>query len=144
MKVYVRSAGVQKALHAGEAIGKGQVIVKLAGKAIATPSRHSLQVGDNLHVRELGDFQFLNHSCSPNTKIANLTLSSLTDIAKDAELLFDYNSTEWELAAPFECECGSPQCCSVVRGYKHLTAAQRAQLQHPNPYLVDKLAQSKE
>lgn len=40
------------------------------------------------------------------------------------ELVFFYNSTEWELSAPFACRCNTSACCGTVRGAKHMTPAQ--------------------
>jgi len=42
--------------------------------------------------------------------------------------LFNYLTTEYELAAPFQCECGSAKCFGSIRGYKFLTADQLAEL----------------
>ena len=53
-------------------------------------------------------------------------------IEADEQLTFDYNTTEWSMDAPFACACGA---CSgaAIRGYAHLTSAERAQRE---PYVA--------
>ena len=47
----------------------------------------------------------------------------------DGEILsFDYNTCDWLLASPFECQCGSDACVGSVRGYSTLSAGRRAEL----------------
>ena len=43
-------------------------------------------------------------------------------IAAGDELRFDYNTTEWELAEPFVCNCGAPTCVGVAMGFAHLSS----------------------
>lgn len=78
-------------------------------------------------VAEYG-WRFLNHSCEPNAFLRGLTLVALDDIPEGAEITFDYNTTEWDMAHPFACVCGTPACVGVVRGYRHLDDAARARL----------------
>ena len=50
------------------------------------------------------------------------TLRAHRAILKGEEITFNYNTTEYDMASPFECwETGS-----MVRGYAHLSAAERA------------------
>lgn len=37
------------------------------------------------------------------------------------ELTFFYPSTEWDMAQPFDCHCGSENCLGKVRGASELT-----------------------
>jgi len=36
------------------------------------------------------------------------------------EFTFFYPSTEWEMAQPFICNCGSKDCLQLVKGAAHL------------------------
>ena len=42
------------------------------------------------------------------------------DVAAGEELTFFYPSTEWEMASPFICLCGAPNCIHVVAGARFL------------------------
>jgi hypothetical protein len=70
----------------------------------------SVQVGCNEHVELNSDFVYLNHSCSPNVAVdtEQWCFVAYRDISAGDELTFFYPSTEWEMAQPFECWCGSP------------------------------------
>jgi len=46
------------------------------------------------------------------------------------------------MAAPFDCGCGSAQCRGTVRGFRHLTEAQREQLVAIAPHLQAELART--
>lgn len=37
---------------------------------------------------------------------------------------FFYPSTEWDMAQPFDCNCGTASCCGRIPGAKNMTAAQ--------------------
>lgn len=39
------------------------------------------------------------------------------------ELTFFYPSTEWEMAQPFECNCGTATCKKWIAGAKHMGMA---------------------
>jgi hypothetical protein len=70
----------------------------------------------------------MNHDCDPTTAIRDRDVVALRDIAPGDGITFDYNTTEYELAEPFKCRCGSTQCVGMVRGARHLTPEQRARL----------------
>ncbi len=52
------------------------------------------------------------------------------------EITFDYNTTDWDMAHPFACACGTLACVGVVRGYRHLDDAARGRLL---PFLAEHL-----
>ena len=61
----------------------------------------------------------MNHHCDPNTKIVvpNFTMpfvSAIKNIEIGEELTFNYETTEAELANPFQCDCHG----KWIRGYK--------------------------
>jgi hypothetical protein len=111
----------------------GDTVLEFAGEESPTPSRHSLQVGPDRHLvvsatadrLDHTEWQFVNHSCAPNTYVRGRSLVAVRDIATGEEVTFDYNTTEWEVVDAFECGCGHPSCVRLVRGYRRLDAAAR-------------------
>lgn len=117
-------------------IGANEQILHLDGRESTTPTRYSVQLGPALHLDPfdllLPDEQvrwrpwmYLNHDCAPNAEIVGRQLRALRDIAPGEGITFDYNATEWELAEPFRCECGSPRCVGLVRGRKFVETPPR-------------------
>jgi hypothetical protein len=133
----------QRRLIAVQAIPAGSFVCRIEGHETSVPSHYSLQVGRDRHLDpdDAHDpmdrvrrrfWRYLNHHCEPNAVIRDFALLAIRDIAPGEGVTFDYNTTEWDLADPFACHCGSPACVGVVRGARHLTAAQRERLE---PYL---------
>lgn len=130
----------ERRLVALRPIAEGEWLFRIEGRETATPTRHSLQVGRDLHLDQ-GDardpqdrlrrfyWRYMNHHCEPTTLIRDREVTALRAIAPGEGITFDYNTTESELAEPFACHCGSAQCVGVVRGARHLTPAQRARLE---------------
>ena len=107
----------------------GDPILLLRGEISGQPSRFSVQLGPDQHMEVPADvrveqpldryrWRFLNHSCEPNAKFDNRSLIAIRNIAASAQITFDYNTTEYDLASPFECHCESDNCYGVVRGYR--------------------------
>jgi len=129
-KVRVRSKNKGFGLCATKNILKNDIILFLEGIVTDLPSKYSIEIalGRHLHpfstlpVDERCCWRFLNHSCEPNSRIdqENRSLIALTTIRKGEEIYFDYHSTEYDLAAPFACCCGSENCCKEIKGYKYL------------------------
>lgn len=142
-RIRVAQEDVRLAVRAVERIVEGDIILRVVGLKAAYPTRHSLQVGWHTHLSGPSDlppqmavadygWRFLNHSCAPNAYLRGLALTALADIEEGAEITFDYNTTEWDIAHPFACACGAPACVGAVKGFRHLDKAQRARLR---PYL---------
>lgn len=49
-----------------------------------------------------------------------MTVEALVDISSGQELTFFYPSTEWSMASPFLCGCGSPCCLKSIAGASHM------------------------
>ena len=139
--VTVHPAATGMGLFALKAAEPGTALAELDGTVGATPTLYSIEMGPNSHLHPFAEvlqandlhrcrWRFLNHSCAPNCWIDGRTLRALHRIEADEQLTFDYNTTEWSMDAPFACACGA---CSgaAIRGYAHLTAAERAQ-REPN------------
>src|SRR5919205_2427809 len=125
-----------KGLYAGKDIIAGAVIFVLKGRITSRGNKYSIQLDRDKHldfplIRKPNDdldyaWQYVNHSCDPNGYVnaAEYTFCALRNIRKGEEITFNYLTTEYEMAAPFRCECGSAKCFGLIRGYKFLTADQ--------------------
>jgi hypothetical protein len=138
----------QRRLVAVQPIPAGAFICRIEGRETPAPSRFSLQVGRDRHLdpddaRDPLDrvrrrfWRYLNHHCEPNAVIRDFALLAIRDILPGEGVTFDYNTTEWDLADPFACHCGSDACVGTVRGARHLTPAQRARIA---PFLSEYLS----
>jgi hypothetical protein len=114
----------------------GEVLLRLVGVVFPLPTQHSVQVGRNQHIDvppgtpwvaqlDCYPFRFLNHSCDPNAMFRGRELVAIRRVPRGDEITFDYNTTEWELATPFPCDCGALRCVGTVRGYRHLSTAEQ-------------------
>jgi dihydropteroate synthase len=147
-RIAVAHVGNQYRCVAHKAIAAGDVIIEITGEIADRPSRFSIQIDATTHIevpRSLAlaeiiarfPWSFLNHSCAPNAAIVGRNLVALTAIAAGAQVTFDYNTTEYEMASPFACNCGAAGCLGHIRGFRHLTAAERLQRRpHLLPYLL--------
>ncbi|MBU3683044.1 MAG: SET domain-containing protein-lysine N-methyltransferase [Phycisphaerales bacterium] len=145
-RVAVRDVRSGRGLFALDAASAGAAILELDGEILPTASRHSVQVGVREHLHPHRDalaagsvdrcgWRFLNHSCDPNCWLDGLVLRARRDIASGEQLTFDYNCTEWSMASPFSCGCGTCDG-AMVRGYAHIDADGRARrAAHAAPHL---------
>lgn len=129
-----------KGLFAKKDIIAGSIIFLLKGSVSRRPTKYSVQLSRDKHidfpsVRKPNDdldyaWQYLNHSCEPNGYVnaVEYCFCALRNIRKGQEITFNYLTTEYELAAPFRCGCGSAKCFGFIRGNKFLTADQIAEL----------------
>lgn len=133
-------------------IRAGERLFTIEGEQTTTATRYSLQIGENLHIdlcgvrctEEILDryfWRFMNHSCEPNSLIRDRDVIALRDIQPWEAVTFDYNTTEWEMAEPFDCRCGSANCLGTIRGLKYLTLIERERLGQVAPHLSRQLAQ---
>ena len=120
-------------------IARGTQLFRITGRETATQTRYSLQVSATLHLdqdsaRDEQDlvrryfWRYLDHACEPTTRILNREVVAVRDIAEGEGVTFHYCTTEYDLASPFDCHCGSPRCMGAIRGSRHLTPAQRRRL----------------
>jgi hypothetical protein len=131
------TGGVHR-IVAGQPIGRDSVILEVHGILVDRPTRYSVQIDEDLHVdlppvstseRESTrhPWQYLNHSCDPNAALAGRRLIALRSIRKTEEITFDYNTTEFEMATPFACQCG--RCDgAMIRGFKFLSQERQREL----------------
>ena len=121
------------------AFAPSELLLVIEGERREQPSRHSIQVGWGLNIDagvgndmetllDLYPWRFLNHSCECNTKVRARDLVAIRHIRAGEEVTFNYNTTEYDMASPFTCRCRSPLCASEIRGFKHLSRAERERL----------------
>jgi len=103
----------------------GDIVCEFGAAAILpAPSPLTVQVGFNEHIYlQPGVLQYINHSCSPNVffDLATFKAICLREISKGDELFYFYPSTEWEMAEPFQCLCGSANCLGRIAGASYLS-----------------------
>jgi len=129
-----------KGVIAKEDIVKDSVIFYLKGTISTRPTKYTIQLGRNKHLTfpaaRKGDddldycWQYLNHSCEPNGYIntAERTLRAARNIRRGEEITFNYLTTESEMAAPFNCICGSAHCFGFIQGHNFLSSDQAKRL----------------
>jgi len=155
-------------VYAVRAYTKGRVV--LVGNTrepdATVPDAHSIQTGPSNHVRMDLPARFLNHACGSAANVgarlplngnadqrdgvSSLSLSqwtpvyefvALRDICAGEELRFDYETTEYQLQATFDCACGSPDCRGTLQGFG--AWSELILQQHPRqwiaPYLLKTL-----
>jgi hypothetical protein len=108
-----------KGLVATRTISRGATIATWAGaKVRPSPTYQSVQIGEGAHADDPDCLNLLNHSCEPNVRIhvGHLTVEALRHIEPGELLTFFYPSTEWSMARPFHCRCGSPRGLALVTG----------------------------
>ena len=138
--IEVRDNAGFKGVYAQQAIKRNSVIFHLKGNISTRPSKYTIELGCNQHlnfpaIRKPNNdldycWQYLNHCCEPNGYVnaADRTFRALRDIAPREEISFNYLTTESEMAVPFDCNCGSPNCFGSIRGRNFLTRAQSDRL----------------
>jgi len=141
-EVRVRTAARDGQYHliATRTLAAGEFLMTIDGELACVPCRHSVQVGPQLHIappagltrndaHDLYLWRFLNHSCKPNCMVVGRDLVAIAGIAVGEEVTLDYNSNEYDMAAPFRCHCGHCDGANI-RGYRHLSPAERKRRQH--------------
>jgi hypothetical protein len=100
----------------------------------------TVQVSRNQHVELNCDFLFTNHSCEPSVEfhVQKVGPAFAIDVRvaarqgadgeavglqKGDDLTFFYPSTEWEMAQPFACNCGTATCRKWIAGAKEMGMA---------------------
>ncbi len=129
-----------------EPIGEATVVFDITGEHFTSPSKYSIQVGENLHLGgdEVHAVDFTDHSCHPNCRLDvqgnQVHLVSVRRIDAGEKLTFNYLTTEWDMAEPFECKCAAEGCFKHIAGFRYLSVSQRIELyQLLTPFLKGKV-----
>ena len=113
-------------LVAKDDIAKGEIVFACSpGEITRERTWRTIQVDFNAHVKnDLLDY--VDHSCDPNCvfDVDKLAMIALRRIEKGDAITFFYPGAEVELAADFDCHCGSPDCIGHPKGGFYLTAHQ--------------------
>jgi len=120
-----------EAVIAAQELAPGTPVFHLTGTLTHLPDTYTIQTGVHTHLLPDGElWRYLNHSCAPNCRIdfRTWTLVTTRPIQPNAELTFNYLTTEWDMVAPFACQCGALHCYGFVAGFKYLTPAQQVLL----------------
>ncbi|MDT4989988.1 MAG: hypothetical protein QOI74_4082 [Micromonosporaceae bacterium] len=123
-----------------EHVCAGTRLFAIEGDPTHTPTRYSVQVDWDLHIdippgyatEETLDrfyWRFTNHSCEPNAVVCGRDMFALTCIEPWQQITFNYNTTEYDMAEPFDCRCGDDRCEGTVRGFRWLAPAQQRRLE---------------
>jgi hypothetical protein len=143
----VRNDGEYR-LVTNQAVPARTLLFTLEGELTATPTRYTVQLDASRHVdmpagcplEEVLDrfyWRFMNHACEPTAVIRDRSVLSLRPIPAWSEITFHYGSTEYELAEPFACRCGSDRCDGMIQGFRHLPQERREGLRALlSPYLL--------
>ena len=111
-KVYTkRKENGQYGLFARVLFRSGQTVLDIrSGDKEEEPNFRSIELDDGHYMHP--DGMFTNHSCDPSTfvdKEGGLLIAT-RQIWPNEEITFDYKETETNLAASFNCDCGSKNC----------------------------------
>lgn len=94
-----------------------------ASGVVAEPNYLTIQLGFGVHIELFPEIlRYTNHSCEPNSFFDTtlMHLVALRDISEGEEVCFFYPSSEWQMAQPFECNCGAASCLHLIEGAKNL------------------------
>lgn len=115
----------QKALFAAVHFAAGDVICSFQANSTQSFATYlTVQTGVDRHITLKPDFlQYINHSCEPTVffNTTSMELVCLQAMQPGDEFTFFYPSTEWEMAQPFVCNCGSAACLQLINGASHLS-----------------------
>jgi len=115
----------QKALFAAVSFNPGDIICKFSADITQSYATYlTVQTAADRHITLKPEFlQYINHSCSPNVffNTTTMELVCLQSMQPGDEFTFFYPSTEWEMAQPFVCNCGSAACLQLINGASHLS-----------------------
>jgi len=115
----------QRSLSAAVSFEPGDVISKFSAATTQSFATYlTVQTGTGTHITLMPEFlQYINHSCAPNVFFDTTTMQlvCIKKIQPGEEFTFFYPSTEWEMAQPFVCNCGSDGCLQLINGASHLS-----------------------
>lgn len=114
-----------KAFFSAQDFMPGDVLAQFGAAAILKePTYLTVQINEDEHIHLKPEFlQYINHSCEPNVlfNTGTLQLECLQPIKAGDELCFFYPATEWSMAQPFECLCGTKSCIKHIQGAAHVS-----------------------
>lgn len=143
--VWLNNNNRHHSLHATKQFNPGDVITAFrAGEVLSSPTYLTIQTGVNRHITLVPDYlQYTNHSCNPNVffDTTSMQFICLQALKPGDEMRFFYPSTEWDMAQPFICNCGSSNCLQLINGAAGLSDATLAQYRLSD-FIIEQLRQS--
>lgn len=133
-KLFVRQNGeMGQTAYAACDIPIGTLLFHATGLIVPFPTMYSCCVGEAQHLLFGEAAECLAHHCDPNVGVkvrcdGTFDMTTIKGIQEGDMVTWCYNTTEWELNSPFPCLCGSPVCAHAIRGFKHLSGADRERL----------------
>jgi SET domain-containing protein len=124
-------------LFSNKEFKKGDKVIYMKGKLVdaknSTPEAVQMTEKKFIDTKYLVLEDFINHSCSPNTKLDTVHrwFIALKNIKKNEEITFNYLTTEWDMkrwGTDFECLCNSKKCFKHIKGFKYLSYSQKLKL----------------
>ncbi|KAK0674567.1 hypothetical protein QBC41DRAFT_332686 [Cercophora samala] len=88
-----------------------------------SPTYATVQCGVDAHLNLNSDLLYINHSCDPSLLFDTTNLVVLAGpkgLKAGEELTFFYPSTEYSMAQPFDCFCGSAECKGRISGARDM------------------------
>ncbi len=121
--VQVKSTSCGKGVFAARQFLPGELVMEITGQLLRRDqydgSSYVMELTDKWSMEPTIPAAYLNHSCSPNCELLQLTkyslgLLALCNIEAGTELTFDYQwpALDW---IP-RCQCGAPNCRGWVVG----------------------------
>ncbi len=114
------------------------------------PTSHSIQSDWDRHFQVNLPARFINHYCNQanvgiQMRSDGCDFFALCEIRQGEELMWDYETTEYELTESFECNCGSSTCRGKVKGFRfsHDQVLDAYGPKYVAPYLLQWLQESK-
>jgi hypothetical protein len=114
----------QKGFFARQSYQPGDIVIEFSARQIVSePNYLTVQVGPDKHILLYPEhLQYINHSCDPNVFFDTYAMHivAVKPIEEGDEMTFFYPSTEWDMAQPFSCFCGSRNCLGEIKGAAHI------------------------
>jgi len=101
-------------------LSRGSLFAPMHGITPAPKAYSSVQISQDEHIELNSELVFCNHSCAPTLEFdvgrLEVRVARDRDLKEGDVLTFWYPSTEWDMAQPFECTCGSEGCKGLISG----------------------------
>jgi hypothetical protein len=102
----------------------GTLFARITTATPGTKAYSSVQISENDHIELNSDLLYCNHSCAPSLIFDmskfEVRVAPDRDLKKGDALTFWYPSSEWEMAQPFDCNCGTDKCKGRISGVKDM------------------------
>lgn len=98
---------------------KNEIVFRFTGEILPYQTLFTLQIRRGAYIHDPYFMGKILHSCEPNLicDMNSFTFTSTREILPNEYLTMDYESTEEELFREFFCQCGSPNCRGLIRGW---------------------------